>query len=135
MLFLNFIGAILSKNVVSKINLRASAHKIIKHFSSKIVRKFNPIYCPLRNIILALCSLQTNSLKACLSWATCFFIGNIFISTTRLKLTKAKAKSIKQKLNSTPRLNFWQKCPNKLVWLFWWDYMINCNENENDNEK
>ena len=42
---------------------------------------------------------------------------------------------IKQKLSNTLRLNFWQTCPKKQVSLSQWDYRINCNGNENDNEK
>ena len=44
-------------------------------------------------------------------------------------------KKLSKKLSNTLKLNFWQKCPNKQVWLFQWDYMINCNENENHNER
>ena len=39
----------------------------------------------------------------------------------------------KQKLGSTLRLNFRRTCLK--VCLFQLDYMINCNENENDNGK
>ena len=56
-----------------------------------------------------------------------FFISNTFISNVKLK--------IKQKLSNTLKLNFWQKCLNKQVGNIWLDYMINCNENENDHEK
>ena len=44
-------------------------------------------------------------------------------------------KKLSGNIRNTLRLNFWKKIANKQVWLFKWDYMINCNENENDNEK
>ena len=40
-----------------------------------------------------------------------------------------------QKLSNTSRLNFRQTCPKKQVFLYQWDYLINCNEIKNDNCK
>ena len=57
-----------------------------------------------------------------------FLISNTFISNTRLKLTKNETKA-----KQHPEAELLIKMFKKQVFLFQWNYMINCNENDNDN--
>ena len=59
-----------------------------------------------------------------------FFISNNFISNTRLKLAKIQAKT-----KQHPEAELLANMSKKQVSLYQWDFMINCYENENDNDK
>ena len=59
-----------------------------------------------------------------------FFISNNFISNARLKLAIIQAKT-----KQHPEAELLANMSKKQICLYQWDFMINCYENENDNDK